>query len=118
MQLGAVLLLVGLGLPAVYFLSYYLSVRGQAKSLDANQGKSVYAIQLGSETVQITTEKEQAEYKWDKLLCAYRVKDCIYLYATAQRAFLIPVRADADRVWGMAQNNMPSERIFDLRNLK
>lgn len=112
--LGVVLLAVGLGLPGAYFLSYRLSVRAQAKGLDAGRGKTAYTVRLDGASVRVTAGEEQAEFPWEGLLCAYRVKGCVYLYAAERRAFLLPDACGGDRAWTVIRDNLPREKVFDL----
>ncbi|MBD5133172.1 MAG: YcxB family protein [Clostridiales bacterium] len=113
--LGAVLLVVALGLPGAYFLSYWLSLRARAKALDANRGQPAYTVRLDGERVRVTAGKEQADFPWGELLCAYRAKGCVYLYAAERRAFLLPDACGGERAWPVIRDNLPKEKVFDLR---
>lgn len=111
--LGSVLLAVALGLPAAYFLSYFLSVRAQAKKLDAGGGTAAYTVRLDGDGVRVTQGESAAEFSWVELLCAYRVEGCVYLYAAPRRAFLLPERCGGGGAWRMLQRHMAQERVFD-----
>lgn len=111
--LGTVLLAVALGLPAAYFLSYFLSVRARGKKLDAGGGTAAYTLRLDGDGVRVAQGEDTVEFRWGELLCAYRVEGCVYLYATAQRAFLLPERCGGDQAWRMIWKYMPEEKVFD-----
>ena len=115
--LGGVLLAVGLVLPAAYFLSFYLSIRTQIKKLKLTEARHVYTVTLRPETgVEVATEQERASYRWDELYGAWRVKNCVYLYAAPRRAYLLPdgqVEGGADRLWALLQDAMPPQRLHD-----
>lgn len=88
--LGAVLAVVALGLPAAWFLSFFLSVRRQAGAQGLAGGKYVYTLDLGEKELAVDNGHERAAYPWDKLYRVCRRPDAAYLYITPQRAFLIP----------------------------
>lgn len=111
--LGTVLLAVALGLPAAYFLNYFFSVRAQGKKLDGGGGKAAYTLFLDGEGVRVTQGENAVEFSWEALLCAYRVKGCVYLYAAERKAFLLPERCGGDRAWEMLRKHMAEEKLFD-----
>ena len=111
--LGGVLLVVALGLPAVYFLSFYLSLRRQGAGLAG--GKPVYTLELHDDSRGITVDngEEHAAYPWEQVFHVYRHKNASYLYMTPQRAFLIPhscVRGGADGLWSLLGRWIPENR--------
>lgn len=92
--LGGVLLGVGLLLPFAYWLMFELSVRQQIKKMALAKSPLVYTLALGSRQNGITVTGTHGEppvhLDWAKLYRIIRAKDCFYLYATPQKAFLIP----------------------------
>ena len=90
--LGSVLVLVAAGLPAAYFLSFFLSLRVQARAQGLGEGKYVYTLELGGKGVGVDNGRERAEYPWSEVYRVYCRPQAAYLYVTPQRAFLIPYR--------------------------
>lgn len=88
--LGAVLLIVALGLPGAWLLSFFLSVRRQAKDQGLAGGKYVYTLDLGEKELAVDNGHERAAYPWGQIFRVYRRPDAAYLYINPQRAFLLP----------------------------
>lgn len=111
--LGGVLLMVALGLPAAYFLSFYLSLHRQSAELAG--GKYVYTIGLHDDGRGITVDNgnEHTAYPWEQVYHVYRTETASYLYITPQRAYLIPhdcAGKDIDRLWALIQRRVPADR--------
>ena len=104
-MIAAVLLVVGLGLPLVYFGSFLSQVNLQAERLRLDQPRLVYTVTLDFDGVRVVNnmKKEDAQFvKWADVQAAFRKKDCVYLYVSPVRAFLLPAgQADAtdDELW-------------------
>ena len=94
MLLFGVLLCVGLLLPIVYVVMFELSVHRQIKTMKLDKGPLVYTLTFGSRqnglTITGTHGEEPVHLPWEKVHSAYRVKGCFYVYATPQKAFLVP----------------------------
>ena len=113
--LGAVLLLVALGLPAAWLLSFFLSLRRQAQEQKLAAKKYVYTVELHDSEAGISVDngRENTVFLWEQLLHAYRRPYAVYLYVTPQRAFLIPDRCvpgGADALWALMERRLPAER--------
>lgn len=113
--LGGVLLVVALGLPAAWFLSFYLSLRKQAQAAGLSGGKYAYTLELHDDDQGITVDKgaEHAAYSWEQVFHVYRSKTASYLYITPQRAFLIPhdcVKGGGERLWELVGRRAPVDR--------
>ncbi len=108
--IAAVLLVVGLGLPLVYFGTFFAQVNVKAAELDPP--KAVYTVRLDYEGVRVTNDRkaeESVSLKWGQLAAAYRAKDCAYLYVNPARAFLLPNgQADVpdDALWAYLEKHM------------
>lgn len=117
--LGGLLLTLGLGMPAVYFGVFFSQLREQIKLLGLQKPQPVYTLRFFPEGVCITNDRKAEaaqEAPWEKLYGVYRVKDSIYLYATPQKAFLLPDgQADAspDELWRLLCARIP--RHLDRR---
>ena len=113
--LGVVLLVVGVGIPAAYFLSFFLSLRRKAREEGLAGGKYVYTLRLnnGDGGIVVDNGREHADYRWDQVFHTYRDADATYLYITPQRAFLIPhgcVPGGADGLWELIGRRIPEDR--------
>jgi len=113
--LGAVLLAVGAGIPAAYFLNFFISLRKQARDQKLGEGKYVYTLELeGKEGLRVDNGREHAVYPWGQIFHAYRDSTAVYLYITPQRAFLIPYRCvavGADKLWALLKERLPEDRM-------
>lgn len=112
--LGCVLLLVALGLPAAWFLSFRLSLRRQAAGLAG--GKYAYTLDLHDDDrgIAVDNGKERAAYSWEQVFHVYRTETASYLYITPQRAFLIPhccVKGGAEGLWALVGRRVPEDRL-------
>lgn len=113
--LGIALLAAGIGIPAVYFLNFFLSLRRQARQEGLSPAKYVYTLQLDDAGGGITVDNghEHAVYPWGQVFHVYRSATASYLYITPQRAFLIPhdcVGGGADGLWSLFEARVPAER--------
>ncbi|WP_320121898.1 YcxB family protein [uncultured Sphaerochaeta sp.] len=113
-MLGSVLLLVGLGVPVVYFVNFFASLKKQVKLQDLNPPRLVYTIQFSEESdfIEISNDKEQVRYQWKDVYHAYYEKDAIYLFITKDRAFLLPLSLleNCEEVWSIIEKKLGSER--------
>lgn len=118
--LGSVLLAVGLGMPAAYFLSFCLSVRRQTALLGLSTPKKAYTLCLTDQQpgISVENECEHAEYYWEKINHVYRDKDATYLYITQERAFILPhacIEGTPDLLWSLVAKRVAPERMTVLR---
>ena len=112
--LGTVLLVVGWGMPLVYMLNFYLSVRKASKDQKLDPPRLVYTVELteAKDGIHVSNEKEKATYLWKNVYHAYQAKDCIYLYITEQRAFLLPVKDE--EAWLLILRKLGTDRCTTL----
>ena len=109
--LGGVLLLVGLGLPACYIGQFLWSVRVQARKLDRT--RAAYTIFMDEEGVTVTAGADQVRRPWNSLAGAWRLRTCVCLYASNERAWLLPTEqkgTDGDKIWSFVTAHLPPER--------
>ena len=112
--IAAVLLVVGLGLPLVWFGSFLSQVNLQAERLHLDNPRPVYTLTLDYDGLRVVNnmKKEDAQVvKWADVQAAFRRKDCIYIYVSTVRAYLLPSgQADVsdDALWAYLK-----ERIGD-----
>jgi len=92
---GAVLLFLGLGLPAYRISRILRAINLQTKILDLKNPKTVYTLHLteAPDGIVVTNHGEGDEplhYKWDDIHGVYRVRGCVYLYVLPEKAYLLP----------------------------
>lgn len=111
-MIAAVLLAVGLGLPLVYFGSFFSTVNMQVARFGLDKPHRVYTVVLNADGVHVTNnQKAEAavQVPWKEVQAAFRAKGCIYLYVNAARAFLLPDgqgSAPAEEIWGYLVKHM------------
>ncbi|MGH0054523.1 MAG: YcxB family protein [Sphaerochaetaceae bacterium] len=112
--LGFVLLVVGLGMPIVYFATFFTSLRKQVKLQKLDPPRLVYTLQFeeDSDVLNISNDKEKVSYRWQEVFHAYYETDSIYLFITKDRAFLLPLASlgDSNAVWKLIETKLGSER--------
>lgn len=119
--LGTVMLLIGLGMPAVYVGMFLSQVKGQAKKLRLDPPRRVYTLTMSNECIHIANDlkvEDPVTLEWPKIPAAFRCKKAIYLYAAPTRAFILPDgQADAadDEVWAMLERNLRQGRAKNRR---
>ncbi len=99
--IGCVLLGVGLILPLGWLLSFFLSVRAESKRLKLAKAPVAYTLNLTGAGLSVSNEKEKADFKWEQIYRACRLRRCICLYVAPQKAFLLPTGEleDRDALW-------------------
>ncbi|MBR1820795.1 MAG: YcxB family protein [Clostridia bacterium] len=111
-MIASVLLVVGLGLPLVYFGSFLSQVNVQAAQRGLGKGRPVYTVCLDFDGITVTNklkEEPPVTVKWKDAQAAFKAKGCVYLYVSAVRAFLLPDgQADAgdDALWAYIEEHM------------
>ncbi len=110
--IGCVLLGVGLVLPLGWLLSFFLSVRAEAKRLKLSRAPVAYTLHLTDAGLSVSNGKEKADFKWEQLHGAFRLRRCVCLYVAPQKAFLLPTGEleDADALWGEICARLPGEK--------
>ena len=103
--IGSVLAVVGLGLPLVYFGTFFSQVNLQVVQQRLEQPRHVYDVKLDFDGVHVQNAQKREDavhLRWKDAQAAFRVKGCVYLYANAARAFLLPdgqASVDDDALW-------------------
>ena len=119
--LASVLLVVGLGLPIVYFGMYWSQVNVQVERQKLKDQPLVYHVTLNRNGIHVRNarKEEEADFPWETMHAAYRVRGCIYLYVTPGKAFLLPHgQADTSdqNVWKMIEEHMPGKARSHVRD--
>ena len=115
--LAAVLTVVALGLPAVYFGTFFHNLRTNTKKLGLP--RPFYRLQLDDAGVSVWMAGEQdkpepsRQYPWQGIHLAYRTPDAIYLYVQPAQAYLF--NTDLDPVWKYLSSQLSPSQLRDLR---
>lgn len=116
--LGNVLLIVGLGLPCIYFSYFFSSVNRQIRQQGLTRPQKVYTVTLADKTKGITADngREQLTYEWKSVHHAYRNLTATYLYLTPQRALILPHTCleNPDELWALITKRLPKEKCTVL----
>ena len=115
--LAIVLAVVALGVPAVYFYTFFHNLRTNIKKLGLP--RPFYRLQLSDDGLSVWMAGEQDkpepthQYPWQSLHIAYRTPDAVYLYVQQTQAYLLNDGQDA--AWDFLQQKLPADRLRDLR---
>lgn len=113
--LGCVLAAVGVILPLGYLLQFSLSLRDQIKRFGLAEPKEVYTLGFSPECVLVSNGREETTLEWDSIFAAYRRNGCIYLYASANKAFLLPeeqIPCGGDKLWEFFSSRISAQKLF------
>ena len=91
--IGWLLLIIGLGLPAAYFLHYELQLSSQVRRLNIKKPRPAYFVTLTDEGIRVVNnmaKEAPLSIKWNDLHSVYRRRHAVYLYHTENRAFILP----------------------------
>ena len=115
-MIAAGLLAVGLGLPIVYIGMFLSQVNLQAEKWGLGKGKSVYTVTLRARDFTVVNAQKAGEavtVAWKDAWRAVRRRDCIYLYAAPNKAYLLPAgqcNCSDEELWQAI-----SQRIMDAK---
>ena len=115
-MIAAVLLAVGIGLPLVYIGTFLSQVNMQAVRARLKPARSVYTLTLSEAGIHIeNNQKKEApqDLDWTSACRAFRRKNCIYLYITPQKAFLLPgsqASVPDDELWDYLKKHLGTEK--------
>lgn len=117
--LGSVLLAVGLGMPAVYFSTFFSSLHKEIKNQKLKPARQVYTLELTGQPdgIFIRNKTEKATYKWEQVFHVYKDKNATYLFLSAQRGFILPhecVPNGGDSLWELITSMLPDTRCTIL----
>lgn len=117
--LGSVLLAVGLGMPAVYFSTFFSSLQKEIKKQKLKSPRLVYTVELTDKPdgIFIRNKTEKATYKWEQVFHAYHDKNATYLFLSAMQGFILPhdcAPTGSDALWNLLTSQLPAERCTKL----
>ena len=115
--LTVLLAVVALGVPAVYFWTFFHSLSLQIKKMGLP--RPFYRLLLDDDGLSVWMAGEQdkpeasRKYAWHDMHLAYRTPNAIYLYVRQNQAYLLNDSLDA--AWSLLQAFLPAERLHDMR---
>ena len=115
--LTAVLTIVGIGLPASYFYSFFHSLSKQIRQL--HLPRAFYRVELADTGIAVWMYGQQDKpeptnrHTWGSFYCAYRTDNAVYLYVEKEKAYLLNDRMEA--VWQFLTGILPKEKLHDCR---
>lgn len=114
---GTLLLIIGIGMPAVYLGTFLSQVRKKAAALKMDKPRAMYTVTLSGTDINIHNDFKQEQnvvLPWEKVWGAVRVRDAVYLYAVRTRAFILPDGqgdANPSEVWAYMTDHLPPEKL-------
>ena len=113
--LGIVLLVIGLGLPLVYFGMFFRTVAGQLKNLKLAKPRLFYTVHMTPENILMTAKGAvDQSFLWEGVAHAYRAKDAVYLYVAPGSALILPyqnAKGGADTLWKLLTDRLGADRL-------
>jgi hypothetical protein len=119
--LGNVLMTIGLGMPVVYFTTFFASLRKEVLRHGLKRPQLVYTLELThreQEGIRVSNEKEQAAYPWKQVFHAYRDMTATYLFLSPYQGFILPhtcIEEGEEELWKLLNKKVPEKRRTDLR---
>lgn len=113
--LGTVLTVIALGVPAVYFYTFNMSINNQVVRQGLTRPRVVYNLEFDGNGIEVYNDSERAHYDWDKLYRIYRANGCVYIYSAPNKAFLLPekdIKCGADTLWQLFERKVDEKKLF------
>ena len=117
--LGTILIVLGLGMPLVWYLSYEHSIHTQAQQMGLlKAARRAYTLVFQEEGIQASVDMGQSftPIGWDEVTAVYRRPDITYLYVD-EHAYLLPhsqVREGAEALQALLARRLPPDKLHDL----
>ena len=114
--LGTILIVLGLGMPLVWYLSYEHSIHTQAKQMGLlKAARRAYTLVFQEEGIQASVDMGQSftPIAWDEVTAVYRRPDITYLYVD-EHAYLLPhsqVREGAEALQALLARRLPPDKL-------
>ncbi len=113
LDVGALLLIIALALPTLYFYNFYRSLEKQVQKLGLKEAKYAYTLTL-SDQLEVSDGSQSKRYRWKNIHCAYRDKTAVYLYITPTQAFILPTdclpEQDQNALWTLLTHRLPGDK--------
>ena len=115
--LTVVLAVIALGVPAVYFWTFFHNLSIQIKKMGLP--RPFYRLVLDDKGLavwmagQLDKPEPTHQYLWHDVHLAYRTTNAIYLYVQQNQAYLL--NEDLDAAWKLLQSVLPADRLHDMQ---
>ena len=115
--LGTILIVLGLGMPLVWYLSYEHSLHTQAKKMGLLKGpRRAYTLVFQDSGIQVSSDqgKTYSPLSWSRVTQVYRRGSITYLYV-GDHAYLLPhsqVQEGIDALWSLLGRHLPAGQLF------
>lgn len=119
-SLAGVLMGLGIAVPLIFFGLFLIQVEVQVSRQKLKDAPPVYSLTLKPEGLGVRNdqkEESEIELPWEKLWAAFRNTDAIYLYATPERAFILPngqAGVSDDQLWSALCRYLGKERCLPV----
>ena len=117
--LTIVLAVIALGVPAVYFWTFFHNLSAQIKKMGLEQPKPFYRLLLDDSGLSVWMAGEQDkpepthQYPWQNIYTVYRTPGALYIYVQQNQAYLLNESIDA--AWDFLSGKLPADRLRDCR---
>lgn len=118
---AGVLMGLGIAVPLAAFGLYAIQVEAQIASQRLGDSPLVYALRMTPDCVRVSKEPDggdAVDLGWDSLCAAFRRPGAIYLYATPERAFILPegqASAPDEALWEYIRKYLGEGKCLDVR---
>ncbi len=106
------ILLIGLGFPTVYYITFYRSITAQAKQYTAR--KKAFTLTFADKGITVSKGKKTVSHDWGGIHSVHRLKTCICIYTDSAHALLLAGRDNEqkfDEVMQFIKEHMDASRI-------
>lgn len=118
--LTAVLAIIAVGVPGVYFGTFFYNLSKQIKKLGFP--RPFYRMEIESTALRVWMAGQQdkaqpsAEYTTDSLHCVYRTENLLHIYVQPTQAYLL--NESFDTAWNILSGVLPESKLHDCRTKK
>ena len=115
--IGWLLLVIGLGLPAAYFLHYELQLSAQVRRLNIRKPRPAYFLTFNDDHIRVVNNMAKEEpllLPYSDVHAVYMRSNAVYLYHTDQRAFILPdkdMSVPVSSLWRHLSERLPKEKM-------
>lgn len=118
---AGILMGLGIAVPLAAFGLYAIQVEAQIAGRRLSESPLVYALRMTPDGVRVARDPDggnAVELGWDSLYAAFRRPGAIYLYATPERAFILPegqASAPDEALWAYIRKYIGDGKCLDIR---
>lgn len=122
--MGTAFLVLGLGLPLIYFGMFFRSVAQESRHMGLSHLRTAYRVELGEQGVRMRPVGRQDQLQatedcpWGQVYGAWRTPQAIYVYVSSARAYLLPneqIPGGPDAAWNLLSGYLPAGKLHQTR---